>query len=197
MNSIPDTANTILYNIGILFSYTIAIGSICLGNIQAGLIFLFCIVLLTILSFYFLSNTVTPINNIVFDSGIGMNISIISFTLLYIASARMYINENTPQYLGVVATSSLILLCYAYIIKFVKRLPYIKVYMLVSILSSILGMIGGIVICGLNPQFILIGNNNSTSTNSKCSTTPGNTFKCSFISNEDGTEIDLDDILNK
>ena len=197
MSSMSDTMNTALYNSGVLFSYALAIGSICLGNIQAGLIFLFCIVILTILSCYFLSNTIKPINNISFDTDLGVNISLCGFTLLYIASSRIYNNETTSQYLGVVITTSIILLSYAFLIGFIKRLPYIKIYILVFIISSILGMIGSIAICGLNPQFVLIGTNNSTSSNTQCSATPGNTFKCSFISSEDGTEIDLEDILNK
>ena len=196
MNSMPDTMNIVISNIGTLFSYILAIGSICLGNIQAGIMFLFCLVILTILSFYFLNNTIKPINNTIFDSDIGMNISIISFTLLYIASSRIYNNEITTQYLGIVGTSTLILLSYAFFIAYIKHLPYIKVYSFIFIISSILGMVTSNVIYGLNPQFILIGNTNTDSSNSQCSTTPINTFKCSFISNEDGTEINLDDILN-
>jgi len=203
MSSIPVTTMsvtlyTILYNIGILFSYAIGIGSLCIGNVQAGLIFLFCIVVLTILSCYFLSNTIKPINNIPFDTDVGVNISICSFTLLYIASSRIYNNEITSQYLGVVITYSVILLLYGILIKFIKKLPHIKLYFGIFIISSILGTIFSTIICGFNSQFALLNNySNSSSSNSQCSTTPGNTFKCSFISSEDGTEIDLDDILNK
>ena len=199
MNSTTNTMNTIISNIGCLFSYIIAIGSICLGNVQAGIIFLFCLVLLTIVIVYLLANTndmIKPINNILFDSEIGINISVISFTLLYIASSRMYNNEINSQYLGVVITSSLILLSYAFVIKYVKHLPYIGMYSFIFIISSILGMITSIVICGLNPQFIIVGNKTTDSSNNQCSTTPSSTFKCSFISNEDGTEINLDDVLN-
>ena len=194
MSSTTNTTNTLstlVSNTGCLFSYIIAIGSICLGNVQAGIIFLFCLVLLTIIGFYIIDSTknmIKPINNILFDSEIGINISIISFTLLYIASSRMYNNENSSQYLGVVITSSIILLLYAIAIRYVKHLPYIGIYSFIFIISSILGMITSIVICGLNPQFILIGNKTTDSSNS--------TFKCSFISNEDGTEINLDDVLN-
>jgi hypothetical protein len=198
MTPIPDTMKMALYNSGVLFSYALAIGSIALGSIQAGLIFLFCIVTITILSGYFLTGSIKPIHDIPFDTDLGVNLSLCSFTLLYIASSRIYNNEITSQYLGVVITSGILVLLYAIVIGFIKKLPYTKIYVFVFIISSILGGSAGFIMGGLDPQFILIGNNsNSDSTNTQCSTTPGNTFKCSFISSEDGTEIDLDDILNK
>jgi hypothetical protein len=60
----------------------------------------------------------------------------------------------------------------------------------------LIGLTSSWFVCNINPTFSLINTSQVSTDNSQCSSMPATTFKCSFISNEDGTEINLEDIMN-
>ena len=175
------------YN-GFFLSFALAVGAMSVGYQPiAGIIFLASLVILMSISLLTMSS------NFNIDD---YNTGITSYTFLYILFSSIYTNGFTVKSFGFI---SVILSAISAIINIV----YIGVtypttlqrYLVIYIVYGIIGMSTSWFVCNLNPSFSLLNTNELSTDNSKCNSNPSSTFKCSFISNEDGTEINLEDVL--
>lgn len=176
------------YN-GFFLSFALAVGAMSVGYQPiAGIIFLASLVILLSISLLTMST------NFKMDD---YNTGLTSYTFLYILFSSIYTNGVTSKSFGFI---SVILSAISAII----NIAYISVtypnnlqrYFIIYIVYGIIGISTSWFVCNLNPNFSLLNTTQISTDNSRCSSSPSSTFKCSFISNEDGTEINLEDIMS-
>jgi hypothetical protein len=175
------------YN-GFFLSFALAVGAMSVGYQPiAGIIFLASLVILLSISLLTMSSAFKMDD---------YNTGITSYTFLYILFSSIYTNGVTTKSFGF---SSVILSAISVLI----NISYISVtypnnlqrYFILYIVYGIIGLSTSWFVCNINPNFSLLNTNQISTDNSKCNSNPSSTFKCSFISNEDGTEINLEDIM--
>jgi len=176
------------YN-GFFLSFALAVGAMSVGYQPiAGIIFLASLAILLSISLLTMST------NFKMDD---YNTGLTSYTFLYILFSSIYTNGVTSKSFGFI---SVILSTISAII----NIAYISVtypndlqrYFIIYIVYGIIGISSSWFVCNLNPNFSLLNTSQVSTDNSKCSSSTSSTFKCSFISNEDGTEINLEDIMS-
>lgn len=175
------------YN-GFFLSFALAVGAMSVGYQPiAGIIFLASLVILLSLSLLIMSSTFKTDD---YNTGLS------SYTFLYILFSSIYTNGVTTKsfgFISVILSAISLLINITYI-----SLTYpnnLQRYFILYIVYGIIGISTSWFVCNINPNFSLLNTNQITNDNSKCNSTPSSTFKCSFISNEDGTEINLEDIM--
>jgi hypothetical protein len=176
------------YN-GFFLSFALAVGAMSVGYQPiAGIIFLASLVVLLSLSLLTMSS-----NFNIDDYNTGLT----SYTFLYILFSSIYTNGVTTKTFGFI---SVILSAISVIINIIYiSITYpttLQRYLIIYIIYGIIGVSTSWFVCNLNPNFSLLNTNQISTDNLKCNSNPSSTFKCSFISNEDGTEINLEDILS-
>ena len=176
------------YN-GFFLSFALAVGAMSVGfQPIAGIIFLASLVILLSISLLTMST------NFKLDD---YNTGVTSYTFLYILFSSIYTNGVTTKAFGFM---SVILSAISAII----NIAYLSVtyptnlqrYFIIYIVYGIIGLSTSWFVCNINPNFSLLNTSQVYTDNSKCNSSPSSTFKCSFISNEDGTEINLEDIMS-
>jgi hypothetical protein len=176
------------YN-GFFLSFALAVGAMSVGYQPiAGIIFLASLVVLLSISLLTMSS------NFKLDD---YNTGLTSYTFLYILFSSIYTNGVTAKsfgFISVILSAISVLINISYIsITYPNTL---RRYFGIYIIYGIIGISTSWFVCNINPNFSLLNTNQITIDNSKCKSNPSSTFKCSFISNEDGTEINLEDIMN-
>lgn len=175
------------YN-GFFLSFALAVGAMSVGYQPiAGIIFLASLVILLSISLLTMSSAFKMDD---------YNTGLTSYTFLYILFSSIYTNGVTTKSFGF---SSVILSAISVLI----NISYISItypndlqrYFILYIVYGIIGLSTSWFVCNINPNFSLLNTNQISTDNSKCNSNPSSTFKCSFISNEDGTEINLEDIM--
>jgi hypothetical protein len=176
------------YN-GFFLSFALAVGAMSVGYQPiAGIIFLASLVVLLSISLLTMSS------NFKLDD---YNTGLTSYTFLYILFSSIYTNGVTAKsfgFISVILSAISVLINISYLsITYPNTLQrYFSIY----IIYGIIGISTSWFVCNINPNFSLLNTNQIFTDNSKCKSNPSSTFKCSFISNEDGTEINLEDIMN-
>lgn len=175
------------YN-GFFLSFALAVGAMSVGYQPiAGIIFLASLVILLSLSLLIMSSTFKMDD---------YNTGLTSYTFLYILFSSIYTNGVTTKsfgFISVILSAISLLINISYI-----SLMYpnnLQRYFMLYIVYGIIGISTSWFVCNINPNFSLLNTNQISTDISKCNSTPSSTFKCSFISNEDGTEINLEDIM--
>ena len=176
------------YN-GFFLSFALAVGAMSVGYQPiAGIIFLASLVVLLSLSLLTMSS------NFKLDD---YNTGLTSYTFLYILFSSIYTNGVTSKAFGF---TSVILSTISTIINIVyisTTYPNnLQRYFIIYIVYGIIGISTSWFVCNINPNFSLLNTTQISTDDSRCSSSPSSTFKCSFISNEDGTEINLEDIMS-
>lgn len=184
---------------GIFLSFALAIGAMCVGYQPiAGVIFLASILILMGLTQA--SFPLFQLND--------YNAGLTSYTFLYILVSSIYTNDillkggisisalfKSFGFLSVILSAISVIINISYLI--VTQKDKLQYYFGIYIIYGLLGLIVSWFVCNINPTFSLINTTQVSSTdNSRCNSMPSSTFKCSFISNEDGTEINLEDIMD-
>jgi hypothetical protein len=191
-NEVIPFIKTWINYFGFFLSFALAIGSMCSG-VQpiAGVIFLSAIILTLSLTLFVIKSPLPY----------TYNTAITSYTFLYILLSSIYTNGVTIKSFGFVAVmltalSLIINVIMIYLSNDTSQPNAKNHYFGIFIIYSILGGITSWIVSNINPNFSIINNGQVSNDNTKCNTNPSSTFKCSFISNEDGTEINLDDIIS-
>lgn len=184
---------------GIFLSFSLAIGAMCVGYQPiAGVIFLASILILMGL---------TQVSFPSFKLN-DYNAGLTSYTFLYILVSSIYTNDTLLKkgmsisalfksfgFLSVILSAISVIINISYLI--VTQKDKLQYYFGIYIIYGLLGLIVSWFVCNINPTFSLINTSQVSSTdNSRCNSMPSSTFKCSFISNEDGTEINLEDVID-
>jgi len=174
---------------GFFLSFSLAIGAMSVGYQPiAGIIFMSSLVILLAITLLIMSPSFT-----VDDYNTGLT----SYTFLYILFSSIYTNGFTSKSFGFI---SVILSAISVIINIIYiSLTYpttLQRYCVIYIIYGIIGMFVSWFVCNLNPNFSLLNTNQLPTDNVKCNSGGPSTFKCSFISKEDGTEIDFADMIN-
>ena len=165
------------YN-GFFLSFALAVGAMSVGYQPiAGIIFLASLVVLLSISLLTMSS------NFKLDD---YNTGLTSYTFLYILFSSIYTNGVTAKsfgFISVILSAISVLINITYI-----SLTYpntLRRYFSIYIIYGIIGISTSWFVCNINPNFSLLNTNQITTDNSKCTSNPSSTFKCSFISNED------------
>ena len=183
---------------GIFLSFALSIGAMCVGYQPiAGIIFLASILILVGLTY--LSFPTFQLND--------YNAGLTSYTFLYILVSSIYTNDISLKggfslsalfksfgFLSVILSAISVIINISYLI--VTQKDNLQYYFRIYLIYGLIGLTSGWFVCNINPTFSLINTSQVSTDNSQCSSMPATTFKCSFISNEDGTEINLEDIMN-
>jgi len=183
---------------GIFLSFALAIGAMCVGYQPiAGIIFLATILILIALTY--LSFPSFQLND--------YNAGLTSYTFLYILISSIYTNDVSLKggfsltnllksfgFLSVILSAISVIINISYLI--VTQKDNLQYFFRVYIIYGLIGLTASWFVCNINPTFSLINTSQVSTDNSRCNSMPSTTFKCSFISNEDGTEINLEDIMN-
>lgn len=183
---------------GIFLSFALAVGAMCVGYQPiAGVIFLASILILI------------GLTNLSFPSFQlnDYNAGLTSYTFLYILVSSIYTNDISLKgifsfstlfksfgFLSVILSAISVIINISYLI--VTQKDNLSYYFRIYIIYGLIGLTAGWFVCNINPTFSLINTSQVSTDNSRCNSMPSTTFKCSFISNEDGTEINLEDIMN-
>jgi hypothetical protein len=125
------------------------------------------------------------------------NTGLSSYTFLYILFSSIYTNGLTIKsfgFISVILSAISLLVNISYILLYYPTT--LQRYFAIFVIYGIIGISTSWFVCNINPNFSLLNTNQISTDNSKCNSNPSSTFKCSFISNEDGTEINLEDIMN-
>jgi hypothetical protein len=189
MPSIREAINILCKSNGFFLSFALAVGAMSVGYQPiAGIIFLASIVILLAISLLTMS---------VYFSLDDYNTGLTSYTFLYILFSSIYTNGVTSKAFGFI---SVILSAISVIINIIyisNTYPSnLQRYFIIYIVYGFIGILTSWFVCNINPNFSLLNTTQISTDNSKCSSSPSSTFKCSFISNEDGTEINLEDIMS-
>lgn len=175
------------YN-GFFLSFALAVGAMSVGYQPiAGIIFLASLVILLSISLLTMSSAFKMDD---------YNTGLTSYTFLYILFSSIYTNGVTTKSFGfssVILSAISVLINISYIL--VTYPNNLQRYFILYIVYGIIGLSTSWFVCNINPNFSLLNTNQISTDNSKCNSNPSSTFKCSFISNEDGTEINLEDIM--
>jgi hypothetical protein len=183
---------------GIFLSFALSIGAMCVGYQPiAGIIFLASILILIGLTY--LSFPTFQLND--------YNAGLTSYTFLYILVSSIYTNDISLKggfslsalfksfgFLSVILSAISVIINISYLI--VTQKDNLQYYFRIYLIYGLIGLTSSWFVCNINPTFSLINTSQVSTDNSQCSSMPATTFKCSFISNEDGTEINLEDIMN-
>jgi hypothetical protein len=187
--SIREAINILCKSNGFFLSFALAVGAMSVGYQPiAGIIFLASIVILLAISLLTMS---------VYFSLDDYNTGLTSYTFLYILFSSIYTNGVTSKAFGFI---SVILSAISVIINVIyisNTYPSnLQRYFIIYIVYGLIGIVTSWFVCNINPNFSLLNTTQISTDNSRCSSSPSSTFKCSFISNEDGTEINLEDIMS-
>jgi hypothetical protein len=176
------------YN-GFFLSFALAVGAMSVGYQPiAGIIFLASLVMLLSISLLTMSS-----NFDIDDYNSGLS----SYTFLYILFSSIYTNGVTTksfEFVSVILSAISLIINIIYIT--ITYPNTLQRYFIIYIIYGLIGISTSWFVCNLNPNFSLLNTNQISPDNSKCNINPSSTFKCSFISNEDGTEINLEDMLS-
>ena len=179
------------YN-GFFLSFALAVGAMSVGYQPiAGIIFLASLVVLLSISLLVMASSFT------IDD---YNTALTSYTFVYILFSSIYTNGITTKsfgFISVILSAISLLINISYILITYPNNPNsLQRYLVIYIIYGIIGISTSWFVCNLNPNFSLLNTEQISTDNLKSSINPSSTFKCSFISNEDGTEINLEDIMN-
>jgi hypothetical protein len=189
MPSIREAINILCKSNGFFLSFALAVGAMSVGYQPiAGIIFLASIVILLAISLLTMS---------VYFSLDDYNTGITSYTFLYILFSSIYTNGVTSKAFGFISVILSAISVIINIIYITNTYPSnLQRYFIIYIVYGFIGILTSWFVCNINPNFSLLNTTQISTDNSKCSSSPSSTFKCSFISNEDGTEINLEDIMS-
>jgi hypothetical protein len=189
MPSIREAINILCKSNGFFLSFALAVGAMSVGYQPiAGIIFLASIVILLAISLLTMS---------VYFSLDDYNTGLTSYTFLYILFSSIYTNGVTSKAFGFISVILSAISVIINIIYITNTYPSnLQRYFIIYIVYGFIGILTSWFVCNINPNFSLLNTTQISTDNSKCSSSPSSTFKCSFISNEDGTEINLEDIMS-
>jgi hypothetical protein len=189
MPSIREAINILCKSNGFFLSFALAVGAMSVGYQPiAGIIFLASIVILLAISLLTMS---------VYFSLDDYNTGLTSYTFLYILFSSIYTNGVTSKAFGFIYVILSAISVIINIIYITNTYPSnLQRYFIIYIVYGFIGILTSWFVCNINPNFSLLNTTQISTDNSKCSSSPSSTFKCSFISNEDGTEINLEDIMS-
>jgi hypothetical protein len=189
MPSIREAINILCKSNGFFLSFALAVGAMSVGYQPiAGIIFLASIVILLAISLLTMS---------VYFSLDDYNTGLTSYTFLYILFSSIYTNGVTSKAFGFISVILSAISVIINIIYITNTYPSnLQRYFIIYIVYGFIGILTSWFVCNINPNFSLLNTTQISTDNSKCNSNPSSTFKCSFISNEDGTEINLEDIMN-
>jgi hypothetical protein len=189
MPSIREAINILCKSNGFFLSFALAVGAMSVGYQPiAGIIFLASIVILLAISLLTMS---------VYFTLDDYNTGLTSYTFLYILFSSIYTNGVTSKAFGFISVILSAISVIINIIYITNTYPSnLQRYFIIYIVYGFIGILTSWFVCNINPNFSLLNTTQISTDNSKCSSSPSSTFKCSFISNEDGTEINLEDIMS-
>jgi hypothetical protein len=174
---------------GVFLSFALAIGAMSVGYQPiAGIIFFASLVLLMTFTILLMTSSFKMDD---------YNTALTSYTFVYVLFSSIYTNGVTTKsfaFVSVILSAISLLINISYI-----SVTYPKIlqrYLAIYVVYGIIGILVSWFVCNINPNFSLLNTGEISTDNSKCNLNPSSTFKCSFISNEDGTEINLEDIMN-